>query len=90
MCLQFSITYMFNNLTFVLQVPAPQEIARLFPLQNRPTESPATNPYNHVVDTERVEECTPLCGVASSNSALPTPLRLSEHHPLPSDVAQKT
>ena len=73
------------------QAPAPQESKRLFPLQNGPTETPATNPFIHLVDTERVEEFTPFRAVASSNRALPTPSRLSEHHPLLlSDVTQKT
>ena len=68
-----------------------REIARLFSLQNKPTGNPTTNPYSHHDATEKVEEFTAFCAVASSNGALPTPSRLSEHHPLPlSDVAQKT
>ena len=49
-------------------------------------------PYSHDVATDRVEEFPPFCAEASSNGALPTPSRLTEHFPYLSlcDVAQKT
>ena len=50
------------------------------------TRTRMTSPYNHLVETEKVEELTPSRAAASSNGALPTP----SCSLLPSDVAQKT
>ena len=61
-------------------VPVLSLSSRLVSLQNKTTESPATSPYCHHVATDRVEEFFPLCAVASSNGALPTPSRLSESY----------
>ena len=35
--------------------------SRLFSLQNKPTENPATNPCSHHDATEKIEEFTPFC-----------------------------
>ena len=59
---------------------SPKKLRASCSLQNKPT-GPATSPYSHHVATERVEELSPFGSAASSNGALPTPSRLSEHVP---------
>ena len=49
--------------------------------RTRLRKPPPTNPHSHQGATERVEEFTPFGAGASSNRALPTPSRLSEHFP---------
>ena len=61
--------------------PVLSQISHLVSLQNKPTENPAASSYSHHVATERVEESSPICTAASSDKALPTPSRLSEHFP---------
>ena len=53
---------------------------RLVSLQSKTTSSPANSTCRHHVETESVEEVTPFCAAASSNSALPTPSCLSERY----------
>ena len=40
--------------------------SRLFSLQSKPTESPASNPYSHHVATDKVEGFTPLSAAERS------------------------
>ena len=54
------------------QTPAPQEIARLVSLPNKPTRPATSSPTATTL--------TPLCAAASSNGALPTLSCLSEHY----------
>ena len=54
--------------------------SRLVSLQSKTTESPATSPCSHHMQTERVDEYTTFYAAASSNRALPTPSCLSERY----------
>ena len=62
--------------------------SRLVSLQSKTTERPTTSPCSHHVETERVEEFTPFCAVASSFAH--TILLLGAFTSLLGDVAQKT
>ena len=55
------------------------QISHLVSLQIKTSEGPANSPYSHHVATGSVEESAPICAAASSNRALFTPSRLSEH-----------
>ena len=78
-----------NKLAFYY-IGSPRKLLASFPCR-KAYRILTANPHTHQSATEKVEEFTPFCAMASNNSALPTPSRLSEQHPLLlSNVAEKT
>ena len=81
------IQYLENSYTNELSAPngtpspGSRALVVCFCCTTTEAETPASSPFSHLVDTERVEEFTRFCAAVSSIRALPTPSCFSERFP---------